>query len=98
MSYETMLDEHRRAIDALDAELLGILARRGAIVRKIGDIKRQRALPVVDPARKREVSERFASRATALGLDATFARRLYELVHEEAVREEESVAPPPNKR
>ncbi|MCL1857311.1 MAG: chorismate mutase [Kiritimatiellaeota bacterium] len=93
-----MIDAYRREIDALDGELLEILARRSAVVRKIGEYKRQRALPVVDPARKREVSERFASRATALGLDATFARRLYELVHEEAVREEESVAPPPNKR
>jgi len=85
------LEEYRKEIDGLDEELLKILSRRQDVVRKIGAYKKAKALPVLDLERKRQVLQRFTDTAAALGLGAEFAKRVYELIHEEAIREEEKV-------
>ena len=52
------LGECRNNIDAIDAELLSLLNRRVAAVKRIAQIKKRSRLPVVDPAREKEVLER----------------------------------------
>ena len=67
------LGYYRRLIDEVDEQLGDLLARRVALTRAIQDHKRDRTR---DPAREREIAERLAGHAPALGTD-----RLARIVH-----------------
>lgn len=46
------LEVLRREIDEIDRRLFSLLARRMAVVREIGGVKRSQGLPVGDPVRE----------------------------------------------
>jgi len=52
------IEDARREIDRIDAELLELLRRRAVVATGIGRHKRAHGIPVVDPAREAEVLER----------------------------------------
>ena len=67
------LEFYRRLIDEVDEQLGDLLARRVALTRAVQDHKWDRTR---DPAREREIAERLAVHAPALGAD-----RLARIVH-----------------
>ncbi|HEY8561311.1 MAG TPA: chorismate mutase [Pyrinomonadaceae bacterium] len=56
------LEDWRKEIDAVDAKLVELIARRLEIARKIGVLKAATGLPVVDRKREAEVLRRAARR------------------------------------
>jgi chorismate mutase len=48
----------RKQIDELDVEIVGLINKRAAAARAIGELKRQAGLPIYEPAREHEVFER----------------------------------------
>lgn len=82
------LDDLRTEIDRLDAELLEILAKRMAVARRIGDCKQQLGLPVVQPARYRQLIASLTAAGNASGVDPIFLQTLYRQIHEESVRQQ----------
>ena len=66
---EEVLDALRSEISELDEELLGLLSRRLAVARRIGEEKRAQGLPVQDLERQAAVVRRAGERARELGLD-----------------------------
>lgn len=68
------LEQLRTDIATLDDDLIGLLARRLAIVAEIGGIKQRLGLPVLDPAREAEVVRRAAHRARERGVDPELVR------------------------
>jgi len=87
----TELEDFRREIDAVDDELLAVLAKRFAIVRRVAAFKGPRGIPAVIPERIEAVRESCARRGPQLGLDADFLRVLYSLIIDEACRLEEEL-------
>ncbi len=61
---EKTLDDWRRQIDALDAELLRLLNQRAAIACEIAAIKVASALPAYDGNRERQVLARVLEKNT----------------------------------
>jgi chorismate mutase/prephenate dehydratase len=57
------LDDLRRAIDAIDGELIDLLNRRAALAQQIGALKRERGDAAFDPARHRQVLRRVRGRS-----------------------------------
>lgn len=49
------LEEWRKEIDLVDAEIIKLLNQRARIARKIGVLKVKAGLPVVDPEREAEI-------------------------------------------
>ncbi|MDX2178868.1 MAG: chorismate mutase [Bryobacteraceae bacterium] len=49
------LARYRTQIDKIDRDLLGLLNRRGRIAQKIGAVKREHSLAIVEPAREQQV-------------------------------------------
>ena len=88
MTATSELEVLRRAIDAVDQQLLALFAERARLVLAVGDYKRVRGLPVYDPAREREVLNRLSSAAPA-PLDAETVRRLFERLIDESRRLEQ---------
>ena len=51
------IDHYREEIDRLDRELLRIFNARAALALQIGELKKERGLPVYDPERERRIFE-----------------------------------------
>ena len=58
----------RRDLEALDREIIGLLAKRVARSKEIGALKRIAGLPTLDPAREADVIRRAATVARDHGL------------------------------
>jgi chorismate mutase-like protein len=78
------LEEYRKQIDALDIELIDVLARRIDVVRKVGDLKAVTDIAVVQPTRAQAVKDRAAEMGVSKGLDEAFVRKLYDLMIDHA--------------
>lgn len=74
MTDQEHLDELRRQIVAVDGQLVGLLARRLALVEEVGRVKRRLGLPTLDPPREAEVVRRAAELARENGIDPELAR------------------------
>lgn len=79
-----ILKHHRQRIDALDDQIVRLLAERYAIIEEVAAIKAEHGIPSVLEDRVQEVIERNAVTAAALGLDPDLARRLYRVMIDEA--------------
>lgn len=72
------LSELRKKIDGIDAEMLRLLRERMAAAEEIGAWKRERGVPVRDPAREEDMIARYRA---AAGEDlAEEAERLFRLL------------------
>ena len=67
----------RRELEALDRELIALLAARVARSREIGALKRVAGLPTLDPAREAEVIRRAAAIAREQGLPDEKVRDIF---------------------
>jgi len=72
------LGEVREAIDALDRELVQLIAQRTEVARRIGRIKGARALPVRDAVRERALLEKRRGWAEEEALDPDGVARVFE--------------------
>ena len=76
----------RSQIDAIDRELLVLLAQRMGLSRQIAAVKRPLGLSVYQPDRWEAVVTDRLQQAEALGLDADFTKEILERIHAESVR------------
>lgn len=78
----------RKQIDELDNSLVETLASRMRICREIGEYKRQHNMTVLQAHRYGEILGMRVAQGAAYGLDKDFVKQLFELVHEESVRQQ----------
>jgi monofunctional chorismate mutase len=76
------LEQKRRDIDDIDAEILALLNRRAEVVRELGQIKMRAGLPMIDWSREAEVIRRAYQHSGALRDDS--ANRIYRAILREA--------------
>ncbi len=86
------LTELRREIDGIDRELTELFLRRMAACREVGEYKREHGLPVLDPAREREVLNARAALAGG-GAMGGAVRELFETVMGESRALQAGVVP-----
>jgi chorismate mutase len=67
----------RQQIEGLDRELVSLLAKRVALSKEIGAVKKVAGLPTLDPAREAEVIRRAASMAREVGLSDEKVRDIF---------------------
>ncbi len=78
------LEEYRRQIDAIDVELIDVLARRFDVVKAVGRLKAGSDISVVQPARAQAVKNRAMEMGKAKGLSPDFVQALYDMMIEHA--------------
>ena len=76
------LEDFRRKIDALDDEIVRLLAARFAVVREVADFKAQHNIPVRLADRIEAVIARNAENGARQGIDPAFLRQLYSQIVE----------------
>jgi isochorismate pyruvate lyase len=67
----------RREIDAVDSELVQVLARRQKLVEQVVTVKQRDSLPAFMPARVDEVLDNVSRQAAGAGLSPVLARTLW---------------------
>jgi chorismate mutase/prephenate dehydratase len=87
---EDSLDGLRVEIDAIDDELVDLLARRQALVARVADVKARTNLPLRDVLREARQVARLAERARSAGLDELFVARVIREVIDHSVRVQET--------
>ena len=92
------IPELRESIDALDRQILDLVAERLRLVMQVGEVKRGLGLDVYDPVREKDLLERVANAARA-PLTPAMAQRIFQCIIEESRGlEQRHVSDTPSKR
>ena len=78
----------RAQIDEIDNTLMDLLAKRFRVCREIGTFKKDHNMTVLQTGRYNEILEKRGAQASLCGMDAEFAAQVFELIHEESVRQQ----------
>ena len=82
------LEQLRQRIDECDRELVGLLARRMAVVREIGHYKQRHHVAVVQTTRFNIVLRQAIELARTEGMSEAFITAVMRAIHDEAVRQQ----------
>lgn len=82
------LSELRKQIDECDNNLMQELARRMRVAREIGTFKKEHNMTILQTGRYNEILDKRGSQGSLLGVDSEFIKKVFELIHEESVRQQ----------
>ncbi|MEY4927057.1 MAG: hypothetical protein RI894_1493, partial [Bacteroidota bacterium] len=85
------LDQLRDSIDALDAEIINLLAKRMDISREIGEYKLAHHITIFQYERWRNILQTRTDWANKAGMGNEFARRFLNALHLESIRQQTEV-------
>ncbi len=80
------MSELRERIDRLDHALISVIAERLAVCREVAALKETTDMPVIQPARVRDVLTSRRQQAIEAGVDADFAEELFRVLLTETHR------------
>ena len=80
-SYKHLLNEIRESIDEVDKEIVDVIAKRIALVEKIGEFKKETDLTTLQVDRWNEIFKSRLDWAIEKGLDKDFIEDLYKVIH-----------------
>ena len=83
-SFEARVGEIRRRIDRVDAAVVRLLARRFALVKRVGALKKAAGKPLADPKREASVLSRARAMAKTAGAPPDAVARIFSSVFAEA--------------
>jgi chorismate mutase len=89
--FENMLDALRSRIDGIDHEIIEILASRMEIVKQIGTYKKENKVTALQISRWTQILEDRINTARKLNLDETFVKTMFQLIHEDSVRQQTEI-------
>ena len=86
-----ILEKLRREIDIVDDQILSMLSERMKVVEKIGNIKKQNNITILQPSRWHEVIEHSIKKGEKLGLSKDFIEKYFESMHMESIRKQNQI-------
>ncbi len=78
------LEPYRKKIDALDDQIIELLAKRMDIVREVGELKAREGITIVQTDRVKEVCDRCAALGEQKGINPDLMRKIYTAIIDEA--------------
>lgn len=85
------LESFRTRIDAVDDEIVRLLAERMEISRGIGKYKKERNIAIIQSARFEELLEAAKKLGATYGLDADFLGRIFNMIHDASAAEQNKI-------
>lgn len=82
------ISQLRSQIDDLDNQLMDLLAKRMRVCREIGQYKKEHNMTVVQTGRYNEILDKRGAQGTLCGMSAEFVKQVFEMIHEESVRQQ----------
>jgi chorismate mutase len=87
--YRMRITFMRHEIDDIDDNIIQLLGRRMSIVKEIGAFKKNNDVSSFQPERFKEILQSRAKAAAEKNISKDFIVQIYELIHEEALRQQE---------
>ncbi|MCC8087676.1 MAG: bifunctional 3-deoxy-7-phosphoheptulonate synthase/chorismate mutase type II [Rikenellaceae bacterium] len=85
------LDQFRVQIDQLDNELFELLSKRMNIAERIGEVKRDNNVTILQSGRWADIVERIVSQADSLKLSREFMSTILEAIHIESINRQNKI-------
>ncbi len=82
---------YRSQIDELDNELLELLSERMNLAQKIGELKKEKNVAVLQRNRWAEIMEKAKQKGVSLGLSEKFINRIFNSIHQESIDNQEKI-------
>ncbi len=89
--FDNQLEVLRGRIDEIDHEIMEILSSRMEIVKQIGLYKKQNKVTALQINRWAQIMDDRTRLAKKLNLDETFVKILFQLIHEDSVRQQTDI-------
>ena len=90
-TYDKELQRLRLEIDQIDSQLFGLLSHRMKVSDKIGKLKLENNITILQRKRWSEVVERWSEMATQLGLSREFVHSILDAVHMESIAHQNEI-------
>lgn len=74
------LDDLRADLDEIDTEILGLLAKRFEKIKLIGELKKEKNMPILQKSREEIVINRARKAALKNGIDPAYFEKIYEVI------------------
>ncbi len=85
------VENKRIRLDEIDESIVELLAERMAIGRTIGEMKRKKGIALLQPAQWKKTVEKRTREGVARGMDEHFMLRIFQYIHEESLRQQETM-------
>jgi chorismate mutase len=89
--FKRSLDQFRGEIDQIDAELFDLLSRRMKLSDKIGRVKKENDVAILQSNRWGAIKERIISQSEQLGLSPEFLNGILEAIHLESINRQNEI-------
>ena len=89
--FKNKLSTYRAQIDVLDANILDNLSKRMKVVNKIGTIKKNHNVSVLQSKRWNEILEKMILNGESVGLNEEFISKIFKAIHPESINEQDKV-------
>ncbi len=89
--FENKLENLRARIDSIDHEIMEVLAQRMGVVKQIGQYKKENKVTALQINRWSQIMEDRSNLAEKLSLDDAFIKALFQLIHEDSVRQQSEI-------
>lgn len=85
------LQRLRSEIDQIDSQLLELMSRRMSVAERIGELKLEKDVAILQSSRWNEIVRRAVERGKLLGLSEVFMRAVLEAIHAESIARQDSI-------
>lgn len=89
--FQIQMAKLRTEIDAADSKLLEILGKRMQVAEKIGALKKEKNIAVLQNKRWNEILQKMTQEGNSKGLSEDFILRLFKAIHQESISHQERV-------
>lgn len=90
-AYQQALEELRGQIDHLDAEMLSVISKRMYVAEKIGVVKKENNVAILQTGRWSEIIEKTKERSAKLELSEEFLIKLLDAIHVESINRQNRI-------
>lgn len=90
-SYRESLDNLRAQINVIDDQLIELLGRRMKVADKIGELKKEKNVAVLQSRRWNEILGNMILEGESRGLSEEFVLRMFKAIHQESINHQEKI-------
>lgn len=91
---DNQLEKVRKQIDTVDQRILNLLAKRLALVKKVGQYKKTHNISTLDQQRWSQVLELNLNNAKSLNLSGVFIKRIFSTIHQYSLKVQNKIKKP----
>jgi len=89
--YRDKLSNYRDEITFLDKQLIDLLANRMDVAEKIGEVKKEKNVAILQNSRWQEIIDSMIDKGGKSGLSKVFIENIFKAIHQESIEHQETI-------